>query len=68
MVCIGDYVQCPQCTRRGRIVWVSENRKVMGIQCSASHRLESYPNSYGFTRSPSKANKNSVFLVNRESL
>ena len=68
MVSIGNLAQCPQCTRMGRIVWVSQNGKIIGIQCSASHRLESYPNPYGFTRSPSKANKNSVFLVKTDSL
>jgi hypothetical protein len=68
MVNIGDYAQCPQCTRMGRIVWVSENGKMIGIKCPTSHRLESYPDSYGFTRPPSKANKNSVFLVKTESL
>ena len=67
MVCIGDYVQCPQCTRRGRIVWVSENRKVMGIQCSASHRLDNIPDIQGFSHPQSKAHKNSVFLVNTQS-
>jgi hypothetical protein len=66
MVCKGDYVQCPQCTRRGRIVWVSENGKVMGIQCSASHRLDNLPNIQGFSHHPSKAHKNSVFLVNTQ--
>ncbi len=68
MVNVGDFAQCPQCTRMGRIVWVSLNGKIVGIQCPTSHRLESYPNSYGFTRSKSKANKNSVFLVDAGSL
>ena len=68
MVNIGDYAQCPQCTRMGRIVWVSQNRNMIGIQCSASHSLHSIPDSYGFTRPASKTNKNSVFLVKTESL
>jgi len=68
MVSVGNLAQCPQCARMGRVVWISQNGQIIGIRCSAIHRLESYPNSYGFTRSPSKANKNSVFLVNKESL
>ena len=68
MVNIGDYAQCPQCTRMGRIVWVSQNGKTMGIQCPTSHSLDSRPDSYGFVHSPSKAHKNSVFLVKTESV
>jgi hypothetical protein len=68
MVSIGNLAQCPQCTQMGRVVWISQNRQVVGIQCSKSHSLESLPDSYAFARSPSKANKNSVFLVKTESL
>lgn len=63
MVIVGNHAQCPQCKRDGRVVWVSPNGDTIGIQCSASHILDGYPDSYGFKRSPSKANKNSVFLV-----
>ena len=63
MVIIGDYANCPQCARLGRIVWVSPNGDTVGIRCSASHQLSGYTDSYGFTRKASKANKNSVFLV-----
>jgi hypothetical protein len=68
MVNIGNPAQCPQCAQMGRVVWISQSGKIVGIQCSKSHRLESLPNAYGFSRAPSKANKNSVFLVNTESL
>jgi hypothetical protein len=50
----------------GHIVWVSKNGEMMGIQCPASHIKESPVDSYGFKRSPSKSNKNSVFLVKIE--
>ena len=50
MVCIGEYTQCPQCTRMGRIVWVSTNGQTVGIKCPASHRIENLPDSHGFTR------------------
>jgi hypothetical protein len=66
MVLIGDYAQCPECTRLGRIVWISQNKEVVGIRCSASHSAESRPDSYGFPRKASKTNKNSVFLVKTE--
>lgn len=68
MVQIGDYAQCPECTRLGRIVWISQNKQVGGIQCSASHCPENRPNSYGFSRKAAKANKNSVFLVETQSI
>jgi hypothetical protein len=68
MVTVGNQAQCPQCSRMGRIVWISQNGKTIGIQCSASHSLDSLPNSHGFARPPSKANKNSIFLVETESL
>lgn len=68
MVSIGNKAPCPQCARMGRVIWVSQNGAIVGIQCSKSHRLDSLPNSYGFTRAPSKPNKNSVFLVKAESL
>ena len=63
MAKVGDHVQCPQCSQMGHIVWVSPNRGMIGIQCSAIHRIENSPDSYGFTRPPSKSHKNSVFLV-----
>jgi hypothetical protein len=68
MVSVGNAAKCPQCSQMGRIVWISKNGQMIGIQCSASHRLDNIPNSYGFVRPPSKANKNSVFLVKIESL
>ncbi len=63
MVKIGDSVQCPQCKRMGRVVWISKNGTVIGVQCSASHCIENTPDSHGFSRPQSKSNKNSVFLV-----
>jgi hypothetical protein len=68
MMRIGDYAKCPECTRLGRIVWISQNEQVIGIQCSASHSAESRPNSYGFSHKAAKANKNSVFLVEAQSI
>jgi hypothetical protein len=68
MVQIGDNAQCPECTRLGRVVWISQNKQVIGIQCSASHSTEGRTDSYGFSRKATKANKNSVFLVEVQSI
>jgi hypothetical protein len=68
MVSIGKSAQCPQCTQMGHIVWVSQDGKMVGIQCTKSHRIDNLPNAYGFARPPSKPNKTSVFLVKTESL
>ncbi len=68
MVKIGDNVKCPECARMGHIVWVSKNGLMVGIQCSESHNIEGRVDSYGFQRSASKVNKNSVFLVKTETL
>jgi len=34
MVTIGDYANCPQCSRLGYIVWVSPNGDTVGIMLS----------------------------------
>jgi len=49
----------------GRIVWVSQDGKTAGIQCSASHRQMSRPGSKlgSNARPQSKADKNMVFLM-----
>jgi len=49
----------------GRIVWVSQDGKTAGIQCSASHRQMSRPVSKlgSNARPQSKADKNMVFLL-----
>ncbi len=63
MVYLGDYVQCPQCNRMGRVVWVSKNGSVMGVQCAASHCMENVSDPFGYIHRRSKPQKNSVFLV-----
>jgi len=68
MLKIGDCVKCPECTQMGHIVWISQNGKVVGVQCPESHNITGNTDSYGFKRSTSKANKNSVFLVKIEEL
>jgi len=49
----------------GRVVWVSQDGKTAGIQCSASHRQMSRSSSkLGSTARPqSKTDRNMVFLL-----
>ena len=65
MVNIGDSRKCPECKTLGRVVWVSQDKKTMGVQCNASHREVSRPESkFGATAVLStKTKKNVVFLM-----
>jgi len=65
LVKIGDVVKCPECDTMGRVVWVSEDQKRMGVQCHASHRETVKPNfKYGANKVVStKTKRNVVFLT-----
>ncbi len=65
IVHVGDYAACPECRRMGHVVWVSKDGKAAGIQCPASHRLTSRPNSrFGTVERPqSKNSRNMVFIT-----
>ena len=65
MVNVGDSINCPECKTRGSVVWVSPDKKTMGVQCSRSHREAGRPASkFGGTVVPSiKTRKNVVFLT-----
>jgi len=65
MVNIGDPKKCPECETIGCVVWVSQDKKTMGVQCRRSHREASRPESkYGATVVPStKTRKNVVFIT-----
>ena len=41
MVNVGDHVNCPGCSTMGRVVWVSQDKKTMGVRCHNSHRQAS---------------------------
>jgi len=62
---VGDYAKCPECSRVGHVVWISEDRKTVGIQCPASHRQAARPDSRlgSLKRPPSKTSKNMVFIT-----
>ncbi len=63
---VGDRIKCPECDSIGRVVWVSQDKKTMGVQCPASHRgMNKVWSEYGGeTLVPStKARKNVVFLT-----
>jgi hypothetical protein len=65
IVTLGDHTKCPQCDRIGRVVWISQDGKTAGIQCSASHRQMNRPDSRlgSNARPQSKTSKNMVFLM-----
>ena len=65
MVNIGDQIKCPECETIGRVVWVSQDKKTMGVKCHSSHGETSRPESiFGATVVPStKTRKNTVFLT-----
>ena len=64
LVNVGDYTKCPECEATGRVVWVSEDKKTMGVRCPASHRGHIHDSKYGATAiTVTKARKNVVFLT-----
>lgn len=64
-VTVGDHRMCPECRTMGFVVWISQDKKTMGVQCHKSHREASRQTSkYGATFVPStKTRKNIVFLT-----
>jgi hypothetical protein len=65
IVDIGDNAECPECSKIGRVVWVSKDGVTVGIRCSASHSLTNRSTSrLGATVSAhSKTSRNVVFLT-----
>ncbi|MGA3291451.1 MAG: hypothetical protein ABSD42_14580 [Candidatus Bathyarchaeia archaeon] len=65
MVNVGDQRKCPECATIGCVVWVSQDKKTMGVQCHRSHGEANRPESkFGATVVHStKTRKNMVFLT-----
>ena len=65
---VGEYAKCPECSRMGRVVWVSKDGVTAGIQCPANHRQTSRPASkFGTVSRPrSKNSRNMVFITEIE--
>jgi hypothetical protein len=65
MVKIGDQRKCPECESMGCVVWVSQDKKTMGVQCHRSHRDAGRTGyKFGGTVVPSTKNrKNVVFMT-----
>lgn len=65
VVSVGDQRMCPECRSVACVVWVSQDKKTMGVQCHRSHREASRPQTkYGATVVRStKTRKNIVFLT-----
>jgi hypothetical protein len=61
---IGDPVKCPECKTMARVIWVSQDKKTMGVQCHASHREADKPGSkFKSTVHSTKTRRNVVFLL-----
>jgi len=62
---VGDLSSCPECRTIGRVVWVSEDKKTMGVRCPASHGDSGKSKSrFGATAVKStKTRKNVVYLT-----
>ncbi len=65
---IGDRMKCPECETLGRVVWVSQNGRTVGVRCGASHvEISRTDSKYGPRVMPStKTRKNLVFLTTIE--
>jgi hypothetical protein len=65
MVKVGDQRKCPECETIGCVVWVSQDKKTMGVQCHRSHgEISRAASMYGGTAAPStKTRKNVVFMT-----
>jgi len=37
IVSVGDQRMCPECRSIGSVIWVSQDKKTMGVQCHKSH-------------------------------
>ena len=64
MVNVGDPRKCPECETIGCVVWVSQDKKTMGVQCHRSHREVSRPESkFGAIVVPSTKNRKNVVFI-----
>ena len=58
MTNVGDHVKCPQCGVEARVVWVSQEKKVVAVKCMRSHSHIS-----SSTKTKEKTVKEIVFLI-----
>jgi len=65
MVNVGESRKCPECESLGSVVWISQDKKTIGVQCHMSHREASRPAiKFGGRIVPStKTRKNVVFIT-----
>jgi hypothetical protein len=70
IVNIGDHTKCPQCSRIGRVIWISQDGKQAGIRCLGHHnQLSRGISKYGSAARPlTKTQKNMVFLMDIETI
>jgi len=62
MVNVGDQKKCPECNNIGRVVWISQDKKTMGVQCP-SHTVVSRQSKFGATVKPSTKTKKNVVIL-----
>ncbi|MGA2681645.1 MAG: hypothetical protein ABSF44_07585 [Candidatus Bathyarchaeia archaeon] len=65
MVSVGDSIKCPECQTLGSVVWVSPDKKTMGVRCHMSHRETNRSASKygGKVAASTKTRKNVVFIT-----
>jgi len=65
MVNVGDQRKCPECATIGSVVWVSQDKKTMGVQCRKSHGEATRSESQygGATVHSTRTRKNVVFIT-----
>ena len=65
MVNVGESRKCPECENTGTVVWISQDRKTMGVQCRRSHGESSTSVSKfgGTIIHTTKTRKNVVFMT-----
>lgn len=68
MIKVGESRKCPECDSLGSVVWISQDKKTMGIQCHMSHREATRPESKfgGRVATSTKTRKNVVFIMAAE--
>ena len=64
-VAVGDPTECPECKTMARVVWVSQDKKTMGIQCHAKHKeADTLQSKFGPTKTHStKTRRDVIFLT-----
>lgn len=63
MINLGDSIKCPECENMGRVVWVSQDKKTMGVQCPRHRVASKLQPKFGATVVPSTKTKKNVVIL-----